>query len=252
MMNSELDLLDFRLNELEGRVDHHVLIEATQTHRGMPKPLTFQENKDRYVKWESKITHIVVDGFPDPDPSHTPREAAWAREHFQRDSAVPFLEDFCSPDDIILISDLDEFPSDEALAWNGTGAVTLMQRTFHSAVDYEYPEPTYTSVIARAKMVFTWGGMARVRDNRYSYPVIKDGGFHFSWLGTAQERRDKLTRATCHLEMPKAEWESIENQASYFFGTHYASDSQVRPVTVDETWPRWIYERKCPPVWFRP
>src|ERR1700721_2067538 len=91
MMNWELDLLDFRLHELDWRVGHHCLIEAAQTHRGVPKPLFYQENKQRYAKWEDRITHVVVKEFPPPNPAHSPREAAWAREHFQRDSAGPFL-----------------------------------------------------------------------------------------------------------------------------------------------------------------
>src|SRR5690242_12465786 len=112
MMNNELDMLECRLHELENRVDHHVLVEAAYTHRGVPKPLTFQENKDKFSAWENRITHIIVPEFPEPDPAHTPREAAWAREHFQRDSAKSFLDDFCAPGDIVLISDLDELPSD--------------------------------------------------------------------------------------------------------------------------------------------
>lgn len=251
MFRDELDLLDCRLHELKGRVDHHVLTEAAYTHRGVPKPLIYQENRSRYAAWENRLTHIVVEKFPDPDPAHSPREAAWAREHYQRDSALPFLEDFCAPDDIILIADLDEFPSDEALAWNGVEAVSLLQRTFHSAVDFEYPQPQYTSVMARFNMVSA-RGLASVRDGRYSYPVLRNGGFHFSWLGTTQDRRNKLEQATCHLEMPEREWSAIGDGTTYERGEHFASDSRVIPVDVDDTFPEWIRERKCPSSWFRP
>lgn len=250
MYRGEKDLLEFRLHELEGRVAHHVLIEATQTHRGDPKPLFYPEHRDYFAKWERNITHIVVDDFPPASPAHDPREAAWVREHLQRDSARAFLDDFCTHDDIVLISDLDEIPSDEALAWDGQGAVALLQRTFHSAVDWEYPEPQFTSVLARAGMV-SLRGLAATRDGRYGYPVIREGGWHFSWLGAAQDRKHKL-KLTCHLEMPKAEWDAIESGATYAFGAHYAPDANVRNVVVDSSWPRWIYERKCPESWFRP
>ena len=52
---NELDLLEIRLKTLEKVVDYFLLVEATKTHRGQDKPLYFNENKERFKKWEKKI-----------------------------------------------------------------------------------------------------------------------------------------------------------------------------------------------------
>ena len=87
---------------------------------------------------------------------------------------------------------------------------------------------------------------------REGLPVIENGGWHFSCLGTQAERQAKLDERTCHLEMPQEEWQAIYSNTTWRFGLHYAPDSQVRPVQVDETMPEYIRRRKCPPYWFRP
>ena len=57
---NELDLLELRLNILGDVVDHFVINEANITFTGKPKPLYYQENKERFKKWEHKIIHHVT------------------------------------------------------------------------------------------------------------------------------------------------------------------------------------------------
>ena len=45
--NSELDLLEMRLYELDDVVDKFVIIEETHSHRGSPKPLFYARNMER-------------------------------------------------------------------------------------------------------------------------------------------------------------------------------------------------------------
>ena len=61
---NELDLLEIRLNILDPYVDYFVLYEAPRTFSGDPKPLYFQENRQRFKKWERKIIHYVVENVP--------------------------------------------------------------------------------------------------------------------------------------------------------------------------------------------
>ena len=245
MLNDELDMLEMRLHELQGKTWATVIVEAPVTHRGDPKPLYYAENAKRFAKFHDRIIHVAAEGLESiTEP--------WAREHAQRDQARKAFAWLAHPDDLILIADVDEIPSDKALAWRGDyGVAALRQRIFHSAVDWEYPQPLLTSVIARWKHVAR-RTLGEVRDSRYGLPVIEDAGWHFAWTGSQRRREEKLAYATCHLEMPAAEWEAIRSGATYERGEHHASDSQVKGVDVDETWPAWIRERKCPPNWFRP
>src|SRR5689334_5945992 len=104
---NELELLDIRLNILNEVVDKFVLVEATQTHQYKPKPLYYSDNKERFKAFHDKIIHLIVDELP-PNPTNGPRNS-WDMERFQRNCIARGLND-CKPDDVIIISDLDEIP----------------------------------------------------------------------------------------------------------------------------------------------
>ena len=113
---NEFDVLEIRLAELDPLVDHFVLVEATHTHTGKPKPLHFTENRKRYERYAHKIIHVVIDDLPLDDPSH------FARDIHQREAILRGLGG-AQPDDRILFSDCDEIPKPhllrKALAFRG-------------------------------------------------------------------------------------------------------------------------------------
>ena len=61
---NELDLLEMRLNILNDVVDHFVITESPFTVSGNEKPLYYQENKDRFGKFNDKIVHYVTEEIP--------------------------------------------------------------------------------------------------------------------------------------------------------------------------------------------
>ena len=109
---NELDLLEIRLAELSCVVDRFILVEATKTFSGLPKPLHYVDNKQRYAQWAEKINHIVID-FPQnlaDEPA-----SAWIRERLQRDA---ISQGFVGLEkaDIAIISDVDEIPNCKVLS----------------------------------------------------------------------------------------------------------------------------------------
>lgn len=110
---NELDLLEIRLNELNDVVDKFVLVEADRTFQNTPKPFIFEENKERFAPFLDKIIHIKLTKYPLFIPIINPF-SPWKIEFFQRDSVVKGLAN-CKPDDIILISDVDEIPNAEVI-----------------------------------------------------------------------------------------------------------------------------------------
>jgi hypothetical protein len=58
---NELDLLEMRLNILNDVVDYFVLTESPFTVSGNEKPLYYQENKDRFGKFNDKIVHYITE-----------------------------------------------------------------------------------------------------------------------------------------------------------------------------------------------
>lgn len=97
---NELDILEIRLNELYDHIDYFVLVEAVETFRGKPKKLFFQENREIFQPFLDKIIHIVIEKNLETDDP-------WVREAVHRNQIMRGLE-YCRPNDIILISDIDE------------------------------------------------------------------------------------------------------------------------------------------------
>ena len=64
MYAGEADMLEMRLHELEGKVHRHVIAEAEVTHRGHPKPLWFPAERERFAKWDGRITYVVAKELP--------------------------------------------------------------------------------------------------------------------------------------------------------------------------------------------
>ena len=99
---NELELLYIRLNELSGVVDKFVLVESDRTHSNLSKPLYYENNKHLFRNFWDKIIHVVVTDMPQDQNS-------WFRENHQRRCISRGLQS-CQPDDIIMVSDMDEIP----------------------------------------------------------------------------------------------------------------------------------------------
>jgi len=250
MFRDETAMLRMRLEEFADIPGYcAVLTEAPVTHRGLPKPCHYDEHRDDFTRYQSQIVRVEAEGLEaEMEP--------WAREHAQRDAAWRYVGKIAADNDIVLIADVDEFPSAEALAWRGPGVVSLWMRTMLHAVDWEVP-PQYlppTAVMCTAGWLRRQGGsLARVRDNRGSYRVIRNGGLHFSWIGGPEAAARKLEQSTCHTELlGTREGELIADGTRWRTGEHGEGHLPVVPAEVDETWPRMIRERRCPPEWLRP
>jgi len=109
MFGGELDLLAARLRELGDVVDHFVICEAAMTHSGKAKPLHFRDNRQRFERWSGKIVHVVADLDP-----HAPH--AWDREGQQRRFIRDVLRQQASPEDAVVMGDVDELIDRDVLA----------------------------------------------------------------------------------------------------------------------------------------
>jgi hypothetical protein len=250
MFRDETDMLEMRLHETDGLIDRHVIVEAPVTHRGVAKPLHYRDSAGRFERHAAVITAITAD-LPAGEP--------WVLEHAQRDAAWPVIDAEAADGDVVLICDVDEIPSRSLLERARAGLLpevcSVRMRTTLHAVDWEVPASRVppACVAATAGYIRRHGGsLAAIRDRRAEYPEVADGGWHFSWTGGPAAAREKLETATCHTELlGTAEGDLIAA------GTRYrtSQDGGGLPVVaaeVDQTWPGWIRQRKCPPSWFRP
>ena len=240
----ELDILECRLVELEtvpGLV--HVIVEADVTHGGnTPRDYVYPDHRERFAAWSERIVYVQASGLPDaPD--------AWSREHAQREWCWRGLEQVdAQPDDVVLHGDVDEIPSPLAAEYvRPRGFVRFRQRLCCFAVDWEHPEPWWGTVAGRVGGIESFAAM---RDARCHYlPELPDAGWHLSWLGGQAAATAKYD-AFCHATDLDAKWRGRLGEC-YDTGLH-VDGTRLVGVDVDDTWPRWIKEHRCPVSWFRP
>lgn len=177
MLFQEIDLLNIHLHNLDGVVDRFVIAEAPYTHSGLPKPLNFLANQERFADFLDRIVYIVVDDLPPPVPD------AWFPENFQRDALIRGLTD-AQPDDIVLVGDVDEIVDVKALMEN-----------IHREETWAFEMPTYffsfngkvgshdiCTIVTHRRDIHPPGPHSSVRRYRHSYPNLR-AGWHYSYAG---------------------------------------------------------------------
>jgi beta-1,4-mannosyl-glycoprotein beta-1,4-N-acetylglucosaminyltransferase len=219
---NELDLLEIRLNHLNDIVDYFVLVEANKTHSGEYKPYFYEENKERYKDFHHKIIHIkkefdtsnMVFVAKSADVlleemkkyksvTQVPNDAYWELEHAQRNAISEGIMD-ANDNDIIMISDVDEIPStkpiQEYLTRYSPNFIVLMQ-----IIHYYYLNcKLKNSAVGAFNKRTIWPGTTIMLKKNITTPQtvrdmkglrakeIKNGGWHFSFLGNIEQIHYKL------------------------------------------------------------
>jgi beta-1,4-mannosyl-glycoprotein beta-1,4-N-acetylglucosaminyltransferase len=199
MFFNELDLLEIRLNELDTVVDKFVLVECTKTHSLQSKPLYFEENKERYTKFLHKIIHVIV--------SDMPAEIEYQHhiDNFHRGCIMRGLGD-ALPDDLILISDLDEIPEASLINLKMPTPTVFSHQCFGYALNIKVESP---------QDIANWLGTVVIRNKDFDHTPIQtyresrreialnskiEGGWHYSYLGDAKTIFHKL-KSFSHTEI---------------------------------------------------
>lgn len=266
---NELEILKVRLNELSKVVDKFVIIESTKTFQGKNKPLIFAENRHLFAQFEAQIIYRVCDMPESVEGLMTARSttAAWAREHYQRNFIGTALMD-AQPDDLIIISDVDEVIRAAALD------KAVQDRRRHELTIFEMPN--YTGFFNRKMNGVRWllgprmlefrmfGGAQKVRMTRafasrslkgnvfgrlhtriWNYfntgigapvRVIDDAGWHFSSIGDWKNWRNKVD-AFSH--------EELKDDQTYLREEAFMENLRhnTRPVGLEEL-PEYIRRNK--------
>ena len=219
-------LLDLRLNSLDKFVKKFVITEATYTHNGAKKKLNFDINK--FGKFKDKIIYLVVDKQPnnildllDIDSKEQKGEKlilnGMARDYFQRENLSRGLKEAAN-DDLILISDLDEIPNLSRLDLSKVSNKIFIfeQKMFYYKLNLFYEDYTWLGTKAIKKKNFIspqW--LRNIKGKKYplwridtlfskkkytNLIFIKNGGWHFTCLRTAEELEKKLLNFAHHYE----------------------------------------------------
>lgn len=263
---NELDLLEIRLNTLNDVVDRFVIAEATRTHRGKPKELLFEKNRARYAAFAEKIVYITVDNLQSAEEVEKDAfNLAWVNENRQRNALRRGL-DAAKPEDVVMVSDLDEIPRPESVLAarrkleSGMAKSVRFSMAFYNFYlnfrNFSYAKWMLGTCAIQVKSLADAALFACVKCDRYTQAsenmgntmqkirflkadaTLPDAGWHFSYLGGIAAIEAKLA-AFSHSEFSKVPREVLEARlkaGSDLFGRTGKSFG----VALDESFPPFL------------
>ena len=200
---NELDMLEFRLTELNEHVDYFIILDSDFDFAGNKKDSMFESNKNRFDSWKEKIIRIdcpelTIELFNQINTEKYPQYKNLSTDIINKDiiifymmikliETLPQLElDF---EDIIMFSDIDEIPDfttldliDDYLLFN---SIILRQKRFFWTTKYIDKDLSFgTSChqytkISRNPLVLDH--FYKLKSNKkFSNNSFLDSGWHFS------------------------------------------------------------------------
>jgi beta-1,4-mannosyl-glycoprotein beta-1,4-N-acetylglucosaminyltransferase len=223
---NELDLLEIRLNLLQNRVDKFILVEATTTFSGKPKPLYYQQNKKRYSQFNDKIINIIVDDLPKNSKDRWPAQAA------QRLAFMRGLTD-AKDSDIVIMSDLDEIWKPEVLPKKITSPIGFQQKAKGFFLNAKHDRIICNSLAILYKD-FKKEHPDSLRNRRKQFNQINDGGWHWSYLGGDKLISEKLE------SFAHAEFDNEQGKLLWIGLAQRQKENCYIPPESDPDWPEWL------------
>lgn len=213
----EIDMLLFRLTELNEYVDHFIIMESSIDFLGNLKPLFFLENQNLFENWKDKITYLPTSDITLESISLLHDElkknrynnnliSSINRDNIQLTQLNNLKNHLLSTDlyfeDLILISDVDEIPdlSDYSVIMDKLKfyPVILRQKNFQWSKEYINTKPhlgtcclLFTSIITTLSDFFK-PYFIRNNINSKFYDII-DSGYHFSHFSSIDKTKEKLS-----------------------------------------------------------
>jgi beta-1,4-mannosyl-glycoprotein beta-1,4-N-acetylglucosaminyltransferase len=236
---NELDLLEIRLNELDGLVDRFILVESNLTHSGKPKPMWFRDNKHLFERFLPKITHIEVLDMPVTDDP-------WVREIHQRNAMMRGIPKDAPGSDLLISGDVDEIP--RRLAITKHLPITAMQsldmscyHMFLNADVGRWKLPTIGPV--GAYRASTPRQVRQLSGNGSFFPPIPNAGWHFGWVGGVDRMAAKFA-AFAHQEEPVQLLSNLDNIRTKFRAGMKLWDTatQMAFKDVDDSFPEYVVQ----------
>jgi len=230
MFFDEEMLLDLRLNIMDKYVDKFVITEATYMHSGKPKKLLFDINK--FIRFKEKIIYIPIENQPpnlltiqENDNSEIKDSKkvsnAYKREIYQIEKTQDGLVN-ANPDDIIIISDIDEIPNLQTLDFKSINQklIFFRQKMFYYKLNLFYKlMPWYGSKACKKKHFMSPQWLRSIKNKKYpiwridilfskekynSIRFIINGGWHFTNIRKPEDLEKKLLNFLHHVDFEKS------------------------------------------------
>ncbi len=263
---NELELLELRLNILNDVVDYFVLTESPFTVSGNEKPLFYQENKDRFGKFNDKIIHNVTENSNDfsdylvKKPFHTDYSSTdesgtryidlpirFQRAVYNREcSAYGLVKAGAQDDDVVLTSDADEIINPyviEDLDWfDPAHNYVALCRAFYFKLNYLYQENWKGTRLCTFKHLKSTTVDRLRTDWRQAYQ-IENAGWHWSFLGDADNVRLKLASYEHTENNISSNTDNMEQRIDEGMDP-LGRSNRLEVVPIDDTFPEYVIQNQ--------
>ena len=219
-------VLDVRFHHLYKYIDYFVIVESEFNHKGEKRDLNFDINK--FSKFKDKILYLVKNNQPqeineiseadsENDKNNKYIINAAYRENSQRNFIMEGLKE-ANDEDIILVSDVDEIPKIDNIDFNNIKEKIFLfkQDMFYYKFNLSIPNFKWTGTKGcKFKNLKNPQWLRNIKDRKYpfyrfdtyfsenkyiSIKIVDDGGWHFSYLKSANEIEHKLKSYLHHRE----------------------------------------------------
>lgn len=210
---NEVDMLELRLRYLYPHVDEFLIVEADRKFSGEAKPFLLKElmatSRFAWAADKVKIRSIHIDTsqmrLDDRPEKYDPSTDFWKIETAQRNAIRP---DNLGSHDVLLMGDVDEIPNAETIKilrqnrqfrrWAQKEPSTFRQSFFYYNPHCLKPEPWAGTIVIGSEVAARMSNQ-EIRDKRYNWKTLENGGWHFSYFMSPEQIADKI-RSFSHQE----------------------------------------------------
>ena len=254
----ENEILEIRLETLFKYVDKFIIVEGNKYFNGGNKKKIF--DIENFKKYRSKIEYFFIENFPQHNGNN------WIYENYQRNQIKLGLNNL-EPNDIILISDVDEIPNLESKKFINFDSTVFLQNMYY----YKFNIQIIGGLKFKNKVACTksckfkfFKSAQNVREFRVkNYPwwrfdrkikrhIELNGGWHFSFLMDPQLISKKIsinTQELDHVLQTKdynisdfSDEKKIKKRIENMMDIYGRKNVTLKKVDIDESFPRVIRE----------
>ena len=220
-------VLDIRLNILNKYVSKFVICEANFNHNGTKRDFKF--NINNFSQFKDKIIYIPLKEQPKnlrtiktEDnlilKNSKKLDNALLRENFQRNFLQSEIKRF-HDDDLIIISDLDEIPNLDKFIYNAKITIFEQKMFYYKLNLIQKNFLWYGSRLSKKKHLINPQWLRNIKSKKYplwrlnilfsdikynNINFIKNGGWHFTNIKSAEEINYKMKNYLHHLEFEES------------------------------------------------
>ena len=222
---SEHLMLDVRFNILNEKVDKFIVVESLFSHSGKPKKFNFDIKN--YQKFKDKINYIIIENEPEGLivnqnlSSAEKRLNSLKRVEQSYDYMAKSLND-AEDNDLIILSDNDEIPNLNSKQFlNSKKNIFIFEQLFfYYKFNLHYDLMNwFGSKACRKKKLMSLPWLRNLKNKQYPFwrfdtlfsktkynnlEIIKDGGWHFTNLMTAEKLYEKMSNFGHHNEFDES------------------------------------------------